>query len=63
MMQYRCCICGKEGEGYGHSCWPIYPDSLEYRCCDNCNKYVIVPERIRDIPKYSKEHPDFKSEN
>lgn len=45
-MKYKCVFCGKEHEGYGNSCWPIY-DNEKVRCCDNCNKYVVVPERIK----------------
>lgn len=45
-MKYKCVFCGKEHEGYGNSCWPIYNDE-KVRCCDNCNRYIVVPERIK----------------
>ena len=45
-MKYKCAFCGKEHEGYGNSSWPTYNDE-SIRCCDNCNKYVVVPERIK----------------
>ena len=45
-MKYKCVFCGKEHEGYGNSCWPIYNDE-KVRCCDNCNRYIIIPERLK----------------
>ena len=45
-MKYKCVFCGKEHEGYGNSCWPIYNDE-KVRCCDGCNRYIVVPERIK----------------
>lgn len=54
--KYICVFCGKEHEGYGNSCWPIYEDE-NIRCCDGCNLHIVVPERIyrdeRDC------HPDL----
>ena len=47
-MKYKCVFCGKEHEGYGNSCWPIYNDE-KVRCCDNCNRYIVVPERIKKL--------------
>ena len=46
-MKYKCVFCGKEREGYGNSCWPIYNDE-KVRCCDNCNRYIVIPERIKE---------------
>ena len=53
-MKYKCVFCGKEHEGYGNSCWPIY-NGEKVRCCDNCNKYVVVRERIKAIEVENKE--------
>ena len=47
-MKYQCAFCGKEHEGYGNSCWPIYDDE-KVRCCDNCNRYIVIPERLKAI--------------
>lgn len=46
-MKYKCVFCGKEREGYGNSCWPIY-NCEKVRCCDNCNRYIVIPERIKE---------------
>ena len=35
----KCCICGKEFKGYGHNPIPLKPTG---RCCDDCNKIVIL---------------------
>lgn len=62
---YKCCICGKEKTGYGNSCWPLYPDDSEHRCCDNCNRYVVVPTRRAEVDterQYQATHrTEFKS--
>ena len=38
----RCCICGKEIEGYGNNAEPV----RDGRCCDSCNWDVVLPARI-----------------
>lgn len=40
----KCCICGKEYAGYGHNAQPLQ----DGRCCDKCNKKVIVA-RIKNL--------------
>ena len=45
-IKYKCVFCGKDHEGYGNSCWPIHNDE-KVRCCDNCNMYIVIPERIK----------------
>lgn len=44
----KCCICGKEFEGYGNNPYPIGRDiySSEDRCCDECNTTKVIPARI-----------------
>lgn len=48
----KCCICGKEIshpiiEDYlGNNPWPVSKDP-DARCCDACNDFVVIPERIR----------------
>lgn len=59
-MLYICCICGKKKEGYGNSAWPLYPDDSAHRCCDNCNKYIIVPERKAGMEDRSDNSVDKK---
>lgn len=38
----KCCICGKEIEGYGNNPMPVAGTA----CCDECNNKVIVPLRV-----------------
>lgn len=42
----KCCICGKEIEGYGNNPVPV---KAEGRCCDECNSNYVIPERIRQL--------------
>ena len=46
MNKYTCAFCGKEHEGYGNSCWPIFVNE-DTRCCDKCNFEVVIPMRIK----------------
>ena len=43
----KCCICGKEFEGYGNNPDPI---KKEGRCCNKCNEKVIKA-RVEQIIK------------
>lgn len=45
----KCCICGKEIEGYGNNPSPI---KEEGRCCNKCNSDYVIPERIIRLFKY-----------
>ena len=56
-MKYKCVFCGKEHKGYGNSCWPIYNDE-KVRCCYNCNRYIVIPERIKSTEVDGKEDND-----
>lgn len=51
----RCCICGKEFEGYGYNPYPVRKDGL---CCRTCNYNVILPERFRRMEEERKEESD-----
>ena len=42
----KCCICGREIEGYGNNPHPVYADDFDARCCDECNDNVVIPLRI-----------------
>lgn len=44
MKKNKCCICGKEFEGYGNNPYPIKPEGV---CCNACNKFVVL-SRISD---------------
>lgn len=61
----QCCICGKTFTGWGNSPYPVFKDLLykgnRAACCDHCNLYVVVPERIRLLSMRTKsggEKPD-----
>lgn len=41
---WKCSICKKESEGFGHNPEPIKP--YDQRCCDACNNEVVIPVRI-----------------
>ena len=41
----KCCICGKEFEGWGNNPWPVKSEGL---CCDDCNMEHVIPARIID---------------
>jgi len=40
-----CCICRRPVQGYGNNAWPI----KHGRCCNDCNLYLVIPERIERI--------------
>lgn len=40
----KCVICGKEFQGYGNNAMPV----KEGRCCEDCNVYVVIPQRIKE---------------
>ena len=44
-----CCICGEEYIGYGNNAEPY----KEGRCCDECNKKFVIPDRIKNLRKTS----------
>ncbi len=41
-----CVICGEPIIGYGNNPAPI---SYEGRCCDMCDSFVVIPERMRRV--------------
>ena len=49
-QKQKCCICGKEFEGWGNNLWPVNNDP-DARCCDECNYNVVIPERIKGLKK------------
>ena len=48
MEYYTCCICGQVCMDFGNNPWPVNNDK-EARCCDRCNKEVVIPARIKQI--------------
>ena len=51
MEIHKCSICGKQYEGFGNNAQPIN----DGRCCDECNKNVVIARRLTDIINKSKE--------
>lgn len=41
-QKQRCCICGKEFEGFGHNAEPV----MLGVCCEDCNTSIVLPTRI-----------------
>ena len=50
-IEVKCSICGKQYEGFGNNAQPIN----DGRCCDECNKNVVIPRRLTDIINKNKE--------
>lgn len=52
MEKFKCCLCGKEIEGFGNN-----PDPLgnlgeeDEECCDECNEEKVIPARIELLLK------------
>lgn len=44
--EQKCCICHKTFIGYGNNPFPIYSTG---KCCDTCNKNIVIPERYKLI--------------
>ena len=44
----KCCICGKEFEGWGNDPCPVVMDE-DAKCCDKCDMEVVLPARIRKM--------------
>lgn len=45
---YKCVICRKEFTGYGNNPRPVL---FHGRCCDKCNRNVVIPFRMLIISK------------
>lgn len=39
----KCCICGKEIEGYGNNPSPVKDEG---ECCDSCNMRYVITARL-----------------
>lgn len=42
---YTCCICKRKFSDYGNNPQPISQNPKD-RCCDACNKEVVIVERL-----------------
>ena len=58
----KCCICGKEIEGWGNNpegaVWKTHDGKIEMpefneddRCCDECNGAFVIPGRMYRMAK------------
>ena len=45
-IEYTCCICGDDFEGYGNNPAP-YKESG--KCCDACNRKFVIPARLMQL--------------
>lgn len=45
IMKNKCCICGRDFEGYGNNPAPVIDDPKK-RCCDECNEAVVIRARF-----------------
>ena len=46
MEKFKCCLCGKEVEGYGNNPSPIETQNEDDECCDECNLAIVIPTRM-----------------
>jgi len=46
----KCVICKKDYEGYGNNASPV----KEGLCCDHCNRWKVIPARIREMVRSRK---------
>lgn len=46
---WKCCLCGRRTLGFGNNPEPIA--SATERCCDDCNKILVIPTRIHLMQK------------
>lgn len=52
--KFVCCLCNKIKTGYGNNPEPVMPEfeNGQYnRCCDKCNSFVVLPERLAQLYK------------
>ena len=56
---FKCCICGKEVDGWGNNPWPVKEDG---ECCDDCNNNEVIPARILHMYKNKKPKKEIKED-
>lgn len=56
-MDKECCICGTKFQGYGNAPWPVRDKG---ECCDICNTYIVIPERLKNLQKMKERNNNEK---
>jgi hypothetical protein len=51
MKPFVCSICHEEADGFGNNARPIN----DGRCCDHCNRTIVIPARLRAMARLTKE--------
>lgn len=51
MEKFKCCLCGKEEEGFGNNPDPLGNLGEDEECCDECNLEKVIPARIELLLK------------
>lgn len=60
-LEYTCCICGQDCEGYGNNPEPYMPaydkEGNRQYCCQSCNLHFVIPARLEqaNVDNNSKE--------
>ena len=49
----KCSLCGKSFEGMGHNPMPLR--KYTERCCDDCNKDLVIPIRMVSLGRAIRE--------
>ena len=49
MKKKKCCICGREFEGWGNNPQPVKASG---ECCDKCNWEKVIPARLHSCQKH-----------
>jgi hypothetical protein len=44
-----CSICKSKFVGFGHNPQPFYNLKVEDRCCDDCNKRIVITRREKEL--------------
>lgn len=42
----KCCICGKQFNGWGNNPYPVKESG---KCCDECNSTQVIPARLKRL--------------
>ena len=52
----KCCICGKEIEGYGNNPYPLCgSEDYESKCCTDCDNQYVIQARLMEMKLSRKE--------